>query len=171
MMENSMKQLEQQNQKRPIFLMVLCILTFIGSGWNIISNLSSLFTIGLVENEQMVMQQFSSVSDEVQQSVYLNSWARFFESSIEWAKVTFEYRRSIAIIQLVLGLLSLLGAILMYQLRRIGFYFYVAAQILMLFVLPYFAGFTMIVLLIMGTSAFMTLLFILLYAVNLKHLH
>ena len=171
MMENSMKQLEQQNQKRPIFLMVLCILTFIGSGWNIISNLSSLFTIGLVENEQMVMQQFSSVSDEVQQSVYLNSWARFFESSIEWAKVTFEYRRSIAIIQLVLGLLSLLGAILMYQLRRIGFYFYVAAQILMLFVLPYFAGFTMIVLLIMGTSAFMALLFILLYAVNLKHLH
>ncbi|MFR5958710.1 MAG: hypothetical protein ACLUHA_03330, partial [Bacteroides stercoris] len=36
---------------------------------------------------------------------------------------------------------SLLGAILMFQLRRIGFYFYTAAQILMLFVLPYFAGF------------------------------
>ena len=170
-MENALEQPEQEKRQRPAFLMILCILTFIGSGWNILSNLSSLFTAGLMEDGQLVMQEFSSISDEVQQEGYPNSLAHFFESSIELAKVTFEHGRSIATIQLVLGVLSLLGAILMFQLRRIGFYFYVTAQILMLFILPYFAGFTMLVWLIMGASAFVTLLFILLYAVNLKHLH
>ena len=42
-MENPFE--EQQNQfQRPTFLLVLCILTFIGSGWGTLSNLFSVFT-------------------------------------------------------------------------------------------------------------------------------
>lgn len=41
-MENPFE--EQQNQfQRPTFLLVLCILTFIGSGWGTLSNLFSVF--------------------------------------------------------------------------------------------------------------------------------
>ncbi len=65
---------------------------------------------------------------------------------------------------------GLLGAILMFQLRRIGFYFYTAAQILMLFVLPYFAGFNFMVLAGMLFSAIFAVIFIVMYALNLKYM-
>ena len=43
-MENPFE--EQQNKlQRPTFLLVLCILTFIGSGWGTLSNLFSVFTL------------------------------------------------------------------------------------------------------------------------------
>ena len=58
----------------------------------------------------------------------------------------------------------------MFQLRRIGFYFYTAAQILMLFVLPYFAGFNFMVLAGMLFSAIFAVIFIVMYAFNLKYM-
>ena len=76
----------------------------------------------------------------------------------------------IAVVSLVLSVISLLGAILMFQLRRIGFYFYTAAQILMLFVLPYFAGFNFMVLAGMLFSAIFAVIFIVMYALNLKYM-
>lgn len=171
MMENSLEQSKVQPLKRPIFLTVLCILTFVGSGWGILSNLSSLFTSAFLTEGQMEMQQFSTLSDPMQQGPYATFMAHFLDSSIELATAAFKHVRDIAVLQLVLSVLSLLGAILMFYLRRIGFYLYVTAQILMLFVLPYFVGFSMLVILAMGSSAFFALLFILLYAIHLKYLH
>lgn len=56
-------------------------------------------------------------------------------------QATFVHAKEIAVINMVLSVVSLLGAILMFQLRRIGFYFYTAAQILMLFVAALFCRF------------------------------
>ena len=91
-------------------------------------------------------------------------------STMASLQATFVHAREIAVVSLVLSVISLLGAILMFQLRRIGFYFYTAAQILALFVLPYFAGFSMYVLIVMFFSGLISLLFIILYAVNLKYM-
>lgn len=78
-------------------------------------------------------------------------------STMASLQATFVHAKEIAVINLVLSVISLLGAILMFQLRRIGFYFYTAAQILMLFVLPYFAGFNFMVLAGMLFSAILLL--------------
>ncbi len=52
-MENPFE--EQQNQfQRPTFLLVLCILTFIGSGWGTLSNLFSVFTAGLTDSSMQM---------------------------------------------------------------------------------------------------------------------
>lgn len=83
-------------------------------------------------------------------------------------QATMMHAKSIAVISLVLSLLSLCGAILMFSLRRIGFYIYTVAQLLLLFVVPYFAGFSMIVVMGMLFSALFTVVFIILYALNLK---
>ena len=157
-MENPFE--EQQNKlQRPTFLLVLCILTFIGSGWGTLSNLFSVFTAGLT-NSSMQMEHYSSMLNGMD----------ILSSTMASLQATFVHAKEIAVINLVLSVISLLGAILMFQLRRIGFYFYTAAQILMLFVLPYFAGFNFMVLAGMLFSAIFAVIFIVMYALNLKYM-
>ena len=64
-MENPFE--EQQNKlQRPTFLLVLCILTFIGSGWGTLSNLFSVFTAGLTDSS-MQMEHYSSMLNSMDQ--------------------------------------------------------------------------------------------------------
>lgn len=161
---------EQQNKlQRPTFLLVLCILTFVGSGWGLLSNLFSIFTNGLLDSS-MQIEQYSSMMGELENSGSGSFMSGFLNSSMDVMRATAAHALEINIIQFVLSLLSLLGAILMFQLRRFGFYLYTTAQILSLFVLPYFAGFSTLVILGMLWGALLSLIFIVLYAVNLKYM-
>lgn len=170
MMENPFD--EQENKKqRPTFLMVLCILTFIGSGWGILSNLYSVFMAGVLNGGNFQMEQYSTMMNEMEGEGLGSFWSNFLSSSMEVAQIAMMHAREIAIMQLVLSIVSLVGAILMFQLRRLGFYLYVAAQIIMLFVLPYFAGFSSIVIISLVGSAFLSLIFIVMYAVNVKYMN
>ena len=159
-MENPFE--EQQNKlQRPTFLLVLCILTFIGSGWGTLSNLFSVFTAGLTD---------SSMLNGMDQGAGSAMLSDILNSTMASLQATFVHAREIAVVSLVLSVISLLGAILMFQLRRLGFYLYTAAQILMLFVLPYFAGFNFMVLAGMLFSAIFAVIFIVMYALNLKYM-
>lgn len=166
MMENPFE--EQPNKiQRPTFLLVLCILTFIGSGWSVLSNLFSLFTADMT-NSTVQMEQYSNMLGDMENGSASAFMSGFLNSSMEVLQVTAAHAHEIAIMQLVLGLISLIGAVLMFQLRRSGFYLYVSAQILALFVLPYFAGFSTLVVIGLLWSALISAIFIVLYALNLK---
>lgn len=166
MMENPFE--EQPNKiQRPAFLLVLCILTFIGSGWSVLSNLFSLFTADMI-NTTVQMEQYSNMLGNMENESASAFMSGFLNSSMEVLQATAAHAHEIAIMQLVLSLISLIGAILMFQLRRSGFYLYVAAQILALFILPYFAGFSTLVVIGLLWSALISAIFIVLYALNLK---
>ena len=156
---------ETSKPKRSAFLTVLCILTFIGSGWGILSNLMGLFTVGL-QNSAMEIQQLYQSSGS-SGSGFLKAW---MNSSMDLMQVTALHATAINLSGLFLSLFSLIGAIFMFNLRKVGFYIYSAAQILALFVLPYYAGFSMIVWVSFLTSGFFVLLFIVLYAVNYRQM-
>ena len=49
--ENNIEQNQEQEQKRPTFLLVLCILSFISLGFNFIGNFFGLFSGPLSESE------------------------------------------------------------------------------------------------------------------------
>ena len=136
--------------KRPTFLTVLCILTFIGSGWGVLGSIFNFFTADVI-NGDLYMETYNSMVGDIESDPY-------------------GLTQSIVDMNLVLSLISLLGAILMFNLRRIGFFLYTAAQILMLFVMPYFAGFGFLTLVQMTLSGIVTLAFVIMYAVNLKHM-
>ena len=163
-MENPFDE-QQKPLQRPTFLMVLCILTFIGSGWGVLSNLYSVFTSGFMDNATLHMEQYSNMVNGLEDQSSASFMSGFLNSSMEMLRATAIHARGIAILSMVLNLVSLLGGILMFQLHRSGFYVYTAAQVLMLFVLPY--------LVIMGMlwSAFIAAIFIVMYALNLKHMH
>ncbi len=167
MMENPFEEINKL--QRPTFLFVLCILTFIGSGWNVLSNLFSLFTAGMMDST-LQMEQYSNIMENMENGATSAFMSGLFSSSMQLLQSTAVHAREITALQLSLAVVSLLGAILMFQLRRLGFYLYAAAQILTLFILPYFAGFSLVVMIGLLWSGFITLIFIILYAVNLKYM-
>lgn len=161
---------DENRMQRPKMLVVLCILTFIGSGWNVLSNLFSLFASNTA-SMNIQMQQYSSMAGQLEEQGASAFWNGFLNSSLEMLQATMLHAQEIHICNLVLYVVSLLGAILMYQLRRMGFYLYTTAQILLLFVLPYFVGFSTVVVIGMFFSGALALVFIILYALNLKYMN
>ncbi|MCF8227476.1 MAG: hypothetical protein K9G58_04250 [Bacteroidales bacterium] len=133
----------QQPRKRPELLTILCILTFIGSGLGTFSNL-------VLSLSYEMMQQMASSG----------------ELSFPGMDVYFAVPRSYYVGSFFFMLGSLLGAIQMWKLRRIGFHIYTVSQILLL-VLPslYAQNFPYPYL-----NVLITAVFILLYAMNLKHM-
>lgn len=141
--------------KRPAFLTVLCILTFIGAGLGIIFGIYNVITVpaqiqamkGLVA----MAEGFGPLGAELKSQV----------ASLE------KFGFISAILSLVGSLLALFGAIKMWKLSKAGFFIYLLGQILAL------VG----IFLISGTSflagpigMIFPILFIVLYALNLKHL-
>jgi len=127
-----------QEEGRPTFLTVLCILTFIGSGFRTLIFLILLVAAGAV-----------------------SSWLGSIPGMGDMGGLGAGY----LVIVLVLALASLYGAIMMWQLKKMGFYLYSGANVIALIV-PIF----------MASSDFsvwglvFTALFIILYGLNLKHL-
>lgn len=156
---------DAEKLQRPTFLTVLCILTFVSTGWGILSGVFSLFTKNLFDGN-MQMEQFNSMSGE-NHSPFIS---QLMGSTMEMLQVSVVYGTQINLCNLVLTVITLIGAIQMYNLKRLGFYLYVAAQVLMLFIWPYFAGFSMILVMSMIVSALFTTIFIILYALNLKYM-
>lgn len=115
--------------KRPTFLTVLCILTFIGSGLGLLFSLLGLVAAGAVES---------------------------FASSIPGMSEVAGLGLVRTLINVVLIGGSLYGAIMMFQLKKLGFYIYAVANVVLLIL-----GFGIVALIITGG-------FIAMYAVNLK---
>lgn len=161
---------EETTTKRPTFLIILCILTFIGSGWGVLANLVSLFTAGMMQGH-MSTEMYSSIVGEMESQGVNSFFSRFFSTTMETMMLMDVHAKNITIFHLILSVLSLSGALLMFQLRRWGFYLYAASQILSLFILPYFVGFNVTVILGMLFSGVATLAFIILYSLNLKYMN
>lgn len=166
-MKNS---LEKSPFRRPTFLVVLCILTFVGSGWNILGSLFYLFTANIM-NSAISIEQNSAVVGELESQGINSFFSGFWDSSLGLMQIEMQYAREIVISRLILSVVVFSGAIFMFQLRRSGFYLYVTAQILLLFVLPYFSGFNLTVMIKMFLSGILSFAFVALYAFHLKYMN
>ena len=102
----------EQHPKRPELLTMLCILTFIGSGLAAFANLT--FFLSYDEIQYM----FDDLSKEFPEiALILNGGKKFFIAGF------------------ILYTISLMGALQMWKLRKIGFHLYTAAQVFIL-ILP-----------------------------------
>ena len=137
---------EKKTVKRPVSLTVLCVLTFIFSGMGCFS---ALFT-----------PVFSDIMIE-----YLKSFPNYDETqmveTIQLLKAGWGYY----LIIFSLTLFSLIGSILMWKLKKIGFHFYALSNAALLFVPTLFLG---IIISWFGIS--MAAGFIFLYSFHLKEM-
>ena len=103
---------QSENQKRPVLLTVMCILTFIGSSFLIISTLFSYISI------QNMSEELKAMSLEMMQTSPSNLLTKL-------------------IVGVLGGIICLVGAIMMWKLKKTGFYLYILGTIVPL-IISYF---------------------------------
>ncbi|MFT5749246.1 MAG: hypothetical protein ACI93S_000499 [Ancylomarina sp.] len=159
-----METLSVHPQPRPVLLTVLCVLTFIGSGFGVFANLVAMFASPFLEFIQpsMIEETFSHLGN--------NPGDQFVKQALDMALLVLDNFLAITLSKFIFYALSLAGAIMMFQMRKIGFYLYIVAQIGFLFIGPIFLGWNVFVSSAMFFSGFFSALFIALYGINLKHM-
>lgn len=152
-------------KKRPVFITVLCILTFVSCGFTFISALWRLASGNNTEESMAKLKSMPQFQDGISEKM-----AEGIEKMTEWQSTA-------DLLALGNVALCLAGALLMWKLRKSGFYLYVVGQ-----VLPFISLFGMYSVVqnipILGmamliTSIFAALFavaFVIMYAVNLKHM-
>jgi hypothetical protein len=152
--------MEQQNvnpvvetKKRPQFLTVLCILSFVGIGIGVISGLYSLMT-------------FSSTIALMQGSAGLfgGELGESIDALIKWGQTVY-------IIDIVSALICLGGVLMMWNLKKTGFFIYLIGEIapaIASFALM--GGFGPLGTMAMVFGLIFPIAFIIMYGLNLKHM-
>jgi len=148
--------------KRPQFLTVICILTFVGSGLGILGGVW-----GVVPSSNKLLIESMHNMREIQEVTTPFSEAEY----LEWY-----FYSSVA--GLLGSLLCLAGALYMWRMKRIGFYFYLPGYIIpftvSVFAIPHMdAGLEMSEFISAASVAFNGLImiaFFIMYGVNLKHM-
>ncbi len=159
--------------KRPTFLTVLCILSFIGCAFGIFGGFYGYFTNkALVGSGDAFSEQMQSGMEEAMASGEMSEAERELANSLGEAfggAMDFNAMANASLIQGIMALICLVGVFMMWQLKKTGFYIYTLAQIVtvatpFLLVGGLAGG-------LMGTlGAIFPVIFIILYALNLKHM-
>lgn len=156
-------------KKRPTFLTVLCILTFIGSGG--LGLLGQLYNYATFESSydtkyEQITNGLEAMNDAGMDSGFMYS---FTENNLIILEKSAENLGMVTALTCLFALLSLLGAIMMFKLKKNGFYLYVVANLFAILVPLALIDFnaTMFMTMIGGG---ITVLFVILYAINLKHM-
>lgn len=143
---------EEENEeptKRPVFLSILCVLSFIGNGFMIILGFFGL----------MGTRNPEAIEEAIDEAI---ATSPMLEESLERTPGLIENLPSIFSIYLVAAVLCLFGAILMWRLKRAGFFVFAGGKVIKI------AGVGLILSTI--NAWFFPLLMIVLYGLNLKHM-
>ncbi len=158
---------------RPTFLTVLCILSFIGCAWYAFSGISGYFTLkALAPASGAVSEEIDSAMEDAFDSEEMTDAGREIAGALGDAMgslTDFTAMANSSLAQGLLCLVILIGVWMMWNLKKTGFYIYTVGQLAYVIV-PFvmvggLAGGLMGIL-----GAFFPVLFIILYALNLKHM-
>jgi hypothetical protein len=158
---------EQQPKQRPTFLTVLCVLSWISAGWTAMSSIISLATMG--SSVEKLQKSMSDVDDAAQEEM-----PSFFETilsgSQDLIQDTINNFTLINSSQVVLYLAQVYAVYLMFNLQKKGFYLYAFVQATLLILPMTYMTMNSVMMIGLAFSSFLTLAFIIMYAVNLKHM-
>lgn len=175
-MEANLNGFDEEPPVRPVLLTVLCILTFIGSGWQIASNVWSYSmapqTVRIFSSSHVKAPNDSTLQKD---SVYRSGRKTKFRVGetifLSVSKImTVDNIRKSAAGNIASALLTLIGAVLMWKLRRIGFFIYMLGVVIGLILPFYIYGNNLLAIGISSFTSFFGLVFIALYALNIKNL-
>jgi hypothetical protein len=170
-MINKSYEFENEPAPRPSFLTWLCILTFIGSGWTIVS---SVYTFVAGQRYANIVRQEKPIKNDstyVDSSGNVHNERRVFSEKIRasFSKILDkDNMRKFAIGNFIAALFTLTGALLMWRLNRTGFYIYILGVIIGLGVPFLIFGNDLIAVGATSFNNFFGIVFIALYALNLK---
>ena len=157
--------------QRPTLLTVLCILTFIGSAWGVISNISSYMNADV--SSQVAGTMLDSAKEEISKESDNESATKMAEKVISGASAMLnpENIKKNALFSILANLLTLGGAFLMFQLKKIGFWVYLAGTgIAIVTPLVVYGPANLMSIGMTAVIGFFGVLFAVLYSINLKYM-
>lgn len=158
---------------RSTLLTVLCILTFIGSGYGILTSTYSFVTAPKTVTKAQEKFKESQQKMETDLKDNKKEGAKFAQQMMKETGdlLTLDRIRKSAAISFAMSLLTLIGAILMFMLNRIGFFVYIGGTILGI-ALPFaLFGNGLLTGIAAGFSGFVGVVFIILFALTLKEMN
>ena len=157
------------SKERPAFLTVLCIISYVGLGMKILNSISGAI-FGLYAS---YFETF--IRDFVNQNIVFNEIPEnvryFIIDSLRIFYKAMEHATSMSLLTLVLSVAALFGVIMMWQLKKAGFYLYTGSKVFTILVPVIFLGFNLFTVIAVTSAGSFALIFIVLYAVNLKHMN
>jgi hypothetical protein len=155
--------------QRPTFLTVVCIIGFLFGAWMLVSSVRTAFTDKPQADLERTLVEMEEARDEMGSDVPQFA-LDMLDGAVLMAEKTVEQARPIGITGLALALLSIFGIWQMWNLRKAGFWLYLVTSLLGLVSTFFFLGSGLVVVFAVAFMAFLSLILIILYAVNLKHM-
>lgn len=122
---------------RSQFLTLLCILTFLSCAWGLFDSIVSFAQTDAVSETAYIDSKAKATNQDKQPEKYFED-----RSSGDGPAPSDPVQvRSLAIAQFIYSLLTLIGAVLMFRLQRVGFWIYVAGIVVGLILPIILAGF------------------------------
>jgi hypothetical protein len=157
-------------QQRPTLLTVICILSFIAGAVGLWSGYRNAFTSApqeAIEEARVKMEEAQAQMGDANMPMM----QEMFDSAIIMAEKAAEHAREMGYGEIFFALISLFGVWNMWNLKKMGFWIYLAATIGGLAMPLAFLGGGLMTIIGLGFSGLISVVFIILYAVNLKHMH
>lgn len=156
---------------RPTFLTVLCILSFLGCGLGLYGGISDLLSNKNQEALEEATQRIDEAKAQMGDDAASGFAGNMMDAAIEMAQKAAEHAKEIGLSKIVLALIEALGVLLMWNLRKSGFWLYVLSMLGGLAVPLIFLGTNLASILSIGVAGLIGIVFVVLYAMNLKHMH
>ena len=169
-MTETLQEYEQRPPARPTFLTVLCILTFIGSGWGIVSGIITYATAASKAKEMVVTQQKSA--EDLKKNDQKGEGSGIAQKMVSSMSVFTEGNlKKAGIAGMVSALLCLAGAFMMWKLNKNGYYIYILGTLAGI-ASPFMIYGSDNIISIMSSImvGFVGIVFVILYGVNLKYM-
>src|SRR5450432_2265751 len=113
-----------QPAERPVFLTVLCILTFIGSGWGFIGKSMEYFTA--TTQAAAILMAKEKANADLLRNGHTDKGSLFAKKIVNSLSVSPANIKKGAISGAAAAILCLAGGFLMWKLKRTGFFVYLA---------------------------------------------
>jgi hypothetical protein len=152
--------------KRPGFLNVLCILSFIGTGLGIVFGIYKLVTAG---QEQEAAAMLSGMSSSMGSNMGDVPGGGMMGDMMAGAVAMAKYAYVLAGLMIGTNILCLLGVIQMWKLKKMGYYLYVVGQLAAIIVPLVLVGGGVMGGIMLLFSVFQ-IAFIIMYGLNMKHM-
>jgi hypothetical protein len=157
-------------QGTPVFIKVLCILTFVGSGLSLLQSGYGMVTIGAMRASFKIINSVTASAGTSKFGSFLGFNDRDLENYLNWLQSSY-YAMAAGCV------LTILGAVMMLRLKRAGFYLYLLGELLPIV-------FAVLVIIASRKMSFMgmgsiiwssvtilfSLAFVAMYAINFRHL-
>ena len=157
----------KDDNKRPGLLSFVCILTFICSGWGIVDSFLDYASAGFVS--EAASEALDKANEQLNSQDYIPGFVSTLLGDIS-QKLSPGNIRKMSVFEFFANILTLAGAVLMWNLKKTGFWSYVAGTFLLTIAPILLFGAGLIGIAASGFAAFFGVIFIVLYAIHLKHM-